>query len=130
MILVLVVLGLAIEYWYVAVPVGVLLLMGAVVNAQAKTKRQEEQALAEAARAREAETQRLAARKAWLAGPPPPLIPPGRFTETWFAEHVPGLHPGQVPMLLAALRSRGWTDAKIEERLAHHLARNEFWRPA
>jgi hypothetical protein len=127
-LLVLILLGLAIEYWYVALPILALFILGAMLSAGADSKLKEQRALEEAAGRREAEAQRLSAQQAWLKGRPPPLVPPGRFSETWFAENIPKMHPGQIPMLFVALRSRGWSDDKINERLAHHLARNEFSR--
>jgi hypothetical protein len=57
----------------------------------------------------------------WLDSPPPPMAFPGRFTQNWLAENVPYLHPGQVPMLMAELRARGWSDARINQRVAPYL---------
>jgi len=61
--------------------------------------------------------QERAAREAWLAGPPPPLSLPSRFTQQWLEEHVPSLHPGQVPVLLREMRARGWTEQRIADRV-------------
>ena len=84
-----------------------------------------EQAAEQARLAQEevAERQRQAhlARERWLAGPPPPLQFPGRFTQNWIAEHAPNLHPGQVPVLLTELRRRGWTETDIEQRFVPYL---------
>lgn len=68
-------------------------------------------------RARRART----AHEQWLAGPPPPLQLPGRFTQTWITQHVPHLHPGQVPVLLAELRRRGWTELDIDQRVTPYM---------
>jgi hypothetical protein len=74
--------------------------------------------------ARRAEERRQRARAAfaeWLAGPPPGLQMPGRFTAKWIAENVPTLHPGQVPVLIEEMRRRGWSTADIERRVAPYL---------
>jgi hypothetical protein len=60
-------------------------------------------------------------REQWLADPPPPLQLPGRFTQTWITKHVPHLHPGQVPVLIAELRRRGWTDPDIDQRVTPYM---------
>jgi hypothetical protein len=70
--------------------------------------------------ARQAREARLAHER-WLAGPPPPLTMPGRFTQTWIEHHVPGLHPGQVAPFMEELRRRGWSDADIEHRVRPYL---------
>ena len=73
---------------------------------------------------RRAEERRQRARAAyaeWLAGPPPALEMPGRFTAKWIAENVPTLHPGQVPVLVEEMRRRGWSAADIERRVAPYL---------
>ncbi|MGA9315338.1 MAG: hypothetical protein WBV77_11990 [Solirubrobacteraceae bacterium] len=57
----------------------------------------------------------------WLADPPPPLQLPGRFTQTWITQHAPHLHPGQVPVLIAELRRRGWTDPDIDQRVMPYM---------
>jgi hypothetical protein len=57
----------------------------------------------------------------WLADPPPPLQLPGRFTHTWITQHAPHLHPGQVPVLIAELRRRGWTDPDIDQRVMPYM---------
>jgi hypothetical protein len=101
--LILVVIGLVVTYWYVAVPLIVVLLIVGVVVASGSQDR---------ARKRHEE---------WLAAPPPPFIAPSRFTEKWIASNVPALHPGQVPDLLASLRSRGWSDENVGRRVVPHL---------
>jgi hypothetical protein len=63
----------------------------------------------------------------WLDGPPPTLYVPPRFSEQWFATHVPRLHPGQVPVLRAEMRARGWSDRHITQRLGRYLAQNPFY---
>lgn len=57
----------------------------------------------------------------WLAGPPPLLAMPGRFTQSWITHNVPSLHPGQIPLLMDELRRRGWSDSDIEQRVAPYL---------
>lgn len=61
------------------------------------------------------------AHERWLADPPPALLMPGRFTQTWIAQNAPNLHPGQIPLLKDELRRRGWTDADIEQRVEPYL---------
>lgn len=102
--------GLAIEYWYVSIPVALAL---AVVVMWSR---------------RRARTRRQEAEQAWLGAPAPPLAVPSRFTDRWFAANVPVMHPGQVPALLAALRSRGWSNEKIAERVGPHLSANPHVR--
>jgi hypothetical protein len=98
----------AVQYWYVTVPVA--LLIGVAAYYIVKEQR----------------ARRLEATRAWLAGPPPPLNYPGRVTENWLAGHVPYLHPGQVPMLMRELRSRGWSDQKLDDRVGRYLEQNPF----
>lgn len=74
----------------------------------------------------EVQAQAVAQRK-WLEGSPPTLYVPRRFSEGWFADNVPQLHPGQVPALIDELRARGWTDQRIQQRLARYLVMNPFW---
>ncbi len=127
--------GLAVKYWYVAAPIAILALVIYVGNRKAQKEREAQmeadrevervraqEAAVEAERRRaEEEADRLAT---WLAAPPPPLALPTRFTETWLSREVPRLHPGQVPELLAALHSRGWTDDRIDDRVARYLTAN------
>lgn len=95
-------------------------------EADAHAAEQQRQAAAVAAErdrrisAQSQERQRQAdlAHQQWLAGPAPPLQMPGRFTQNWLAANVPALHPGQVPPLLDELRARGWTDERIQARVA------------
>jgi hypothetical protein len=99
----------------------------AAAEAQAQAERAAIEAPALAARAAaEAQAQAVALRE-WLEGPPPTLYVPRRFSEDWFADNVPKLHPAQVPALLDELRARGWTDQRIQQRLARYLALNQFW---
>lgn len=103
----------AIKYWYVTVPV--LCLLGwriAVVRRDTGIK---------AAQRRQAEEE---AYRAWLAGPPPTLVVPGRFTDAWFARNVRDLHPGQIPALIGELHARGWTDNKIAVRVHPYIREN------
>lgn len=79
---------------------------------------QERQAHAQAA---ERANQARIAHAQWLAGPPPPLQLPGRFTQTWITQHVPQLHPGQIPVLFAELRRRGWTELDIDQRVKPYV---------
>jgi hypothetical protein len=145
------VIGLAIKYWYIAVPVlaiaGGATLWGRKLARDEVIKRAQIEAAAaqakvladDAARVRQQEdTLRLEAERrvrrdaqlaAWLVAPPPRLQAPGRFTENWFAEQVPLLHPGQIPMLEEALRNRGWKDDKIAHRLAPYLQENIWINP-
>jgi hypothetical protein len=83
--------------------------------AQRANALEQQRLMAERRAAREREEQ--LAHQRWLDGPPPAFRPPGRFTHTWLEAHVPALHPGQIPMLLAELRSRGWDEAKIAQRV-------------
>jgi hypothetical protein len=110
-LVVLIIAGLFIEYWQYMIPATALLvvLVAVLLSSKAAERRQREQEL----RRREYET--------WLAGPPPPFVPPRRFTQTWIASNAPKLHPGQVPVFLAELRSRGWSAADIDYRVRPHL---------
>lgn len=129
---VLVLIALVVTYWYIAVPlvviVGVVAIFALRADArraheraehQAQLQREHEQRQQALDRARERE--REANHRAWLAGPPPPLAMPGRFTPNWLAANAPHLHPGQVPMLLKELRARGWTDGRINDRVRPYL---------
>jgi hypothetical protein len=99
--------------------------------ASAKKRAAEQQRLAsEQAAKREQQARERAAEQAhqariaheqWLADPPPPLQLPGRFTQTWITQHVPHLHPGQVPVLITELRRRGWTDPDIDQRVMPYI---------
>jgi hypothetical protein len=100
----------AIKYWYFSLPGLVLAGLIAYRLFLATEERQLE-------RARQAE----AVHQAWLDGPPPPLPVPTRFTQTWIQDNVPLLHPGQIPTLLSELRSRGWNDSKIDQRVRPYL---------
>jgi hypothetical protein len=62
----------------------------------------------------------------WLDGPPPTLYVPTRFSEQWFAANVPRLHPGQIPVLFAEMKARGWSDQHIAQRLGRYLQQNPF----
>jgi hypothetical protein len=142
---------LAVKYWYVSVPVFVLVLLLAVLamraSARAEEVRQaeavrvyaEQQAAQQAADAEAARVHRVqqaaaaeARRQAeadWLASPAPTLYVPGRFTDRWFAEHAAGLHPGQVSVLIDELHERGWTDERIARRVLPHLRANPYLDP-
>ena len=61
--------------------------------------------------------------KAWLQTPQPPLVLPGRFTQTWFTENAARIHPGQVKSLVDELTSRGWSHEDIARRAVPHLTR-------
>lgn len=63
----------------------------------------------------------------WLNGPPPTLYVPPRFSEQWFAANVPRLHPGQVPVLRAEMKARGWSDQNIAHRLGRYLGQNPYY---
>jgi hypothetical protein len=131
------VIALIITYWYIAVPVlavlGILTAMIAKANAekraeQAKAnaeKRAEQERLLAERQAEEAAARAESQRK-WLAGPPPTLLVPARFTDKWFAEHAPYLHPGQVPALMQELHERGWTDDRIDRRVRPYLLKNPY----
>lgn len=102
-VVVLIAIGLAIEYWMYVVPIAVVLTVGAILVARDNRRRAEKR------------------HQAWLAGPPPPLEFPGRFTQTWFVKNGSYLHPGQIPILFRELRRRGWTDEDIATRAAPYL---------
>jgi hypothetical protein len=96
----------------------VLLLIAAVATLRPIFKRHARYATALAA---EQERQRVEAYRRWLEGPPPPLSLPGRFTQNWIAENVPQLHPGQLPVLMEELQARGWTEARIAQRVIPYV---------
>jgi hypothetical protein len=96
------------RYWYISIPAALLLCYLGWRLIGYRRERQE------------------AALAAWLAGPPPPLLVPSRFTEAWFRDNVPSLHPGQVPPLIEALGHRGWTEHKIVARVGPYLQANPF----
>jgi hypothetical protein len=103
------VIGLIVTYWVYKLLAGGVLLLIAVLVLYARARR-----------AAEAENAAREEYRTWYEGPPPPLTLPGRFTETWFSNHLPNLHPGQAPMLLDALRARGWSDDKISQMIDRH----------
>lgn len=107
--------GLVVAYWYIALPVA---LVSAVIAYL--VHRNDQRRLVEAQEAHAAQQQ------AWLAAPPPPLALPTRFTERWFENNVPYLHPGQVPRLMDELRARGWKDDRIQQRVGLFLGRNKY----
>jgi hypothetical protein len=127
----------AVKYWYITMPIAVIVAIvviagrkaGRRAREEAETAERLERAEAEKAAAARREQQRQAdehARERWLAAPPPALVSPGRFTDRWFADNIPQLHPGQVPMLRAELRARGWKDDRVEQRVGPYLARNPW----
>jgi hypothetical protein len=117
-----VVVALIVTYWYIAVPV--LLFLGAAVALLAKAG-----AKANAEKAAQEAAARERAQQEWLAGPPPALLLPARFTDKWFAEHAPHLHPGQLPILFKELHERGWPDDRIARRVNPYLLRNPHLAP-
>jgi hypothetical protein len=48
---------------------------------------------------------------------------PSRITGQWIRDHGSTLPPSEVPHLLEELRSRGWTEAEIENRVRPYLPR-------
>jgi hypothetical protein len=137
----LLVVGLAVKYWYVAVPLFMLVVIAVVASAsqrkhaqaeadRAWAEKEEAEAKQQVIRVKALEKQRVDEQQAWLEGPPPYLRLPGRFTEIWFAANVPGMHPGQVPALLDELFARGWTGERIKQRIAPYLAANQFYLDA
>jgi hypothetical protein len=119
---------------YIAAAVLLILTLGVLLMplfASAKKRAAEQQRLAsEQAAERQQQAREQAAERArqartaheqWLAGPPPPLRLPGRFTQTWITQHVPHLHPGQIPVLLAELQRRGWTELDIDQRVTPYM---------
>jgi hypothetical protein len=133
-----VVIGLIVKYRYVAVPLLVVggLMLVAVAKAAAEKQavaarlvqeRQESEARDRVTRQAAEADARAKARQAWLDGPPPTLRVPGRFTDKWFAENAPQLHPGQVPVLMTELHERGWTDDRIARRVRPYLLKNPYF---
>jgi hypothetical protein len=43
------------------------------------------------------------------------------FTQNWFLQNGPSLHPGHMPILARELRRRGWSDEDIRDRAAPYL---------
>jgi hypothetical protein len=72
-------------------------------------------------RTAEQQRQQAAAHRRWLMAPPERCSFPPRFTQEWIAANVPRLHPGQVPMLTAEMKARGWTEARIDARVGPFL---------
>jgi hypothetical protein len=101
---------LAIKYWYLTIP---LVVVGGIVFFIASSRAADRRLQEQERERREYEQ--------WLNGPPPPFLAPGRFTQKWIQANVPYLHPGQVAPLLEDLRSRGWSDTAIEQRVAAYL---------
>jgi hypothetical protein len=101
------------RYVIAALLLAVVLALAAIPFLGAASERR-----AEREREAQAEYQR------WLSGPPPTLVVPSRFTDRWFAENVPQLHPGQVPTLIGELRARGWKDDRISQRVGPYLDLN------
>jgi hypothetical protein len=95
--------GFAIKFWYVVVPSLIVWAVWLVATSS-----------------RRAERRRLA-HEAWLAGPAPPLVLPGRFTQNWIIANVPQLHPGQLHTMFAEMRARGWSEADIERRVSPYV---------
>ena len=120
----LIVVGLVITYWYVALPLAVAAGAIAVLVHRSNARALDEARRLEAQLQAEARRQRALQQQAWLAGPPPPLPLPSRFTERWFEDNVPNLHPGQVPLLIGELKARGWKDDRISQRVGPFLAHN------
>jgi hypothetical protein len=91
--------AVAIKYWYLTIPMIALwaLIVGAL---RVRSRRRHEQ---------------------WLADRAPPLPVPNRFTQNWISSNVQYLHPGHVTPLIHEMRSRGWSDADIERRVAPYL---------
>lgn len=117
----------------VVVPVALLATKGRRQEqaAAAQRRRVEQAAAAQQLRteqeAVEAKT-RAEAQQRWLEGPPPTLYVPRRFSEGWFADNVPKLHPGQLAPLRDEMLARGWTDERIARRLGRYLEMNPFLR--
>jgi hypothetical protein len=105
---------LAVQHPYVGLPsVAIAGVLAATVYGRVRTRH----------RLQEEEATRAAARsyQQWLEGPPPPLATPSRFTQTWIADNVPRLHPGQMPVLFEEMRSRGWSERDLELRVVPYL---------
>jgi hypothetical protein len=94
-----------------AVAAIVVAVQAALAPRRERALQQEREMLAERAKVLASEHQE------WLNGPPPPFQPPGRFTQSWLEDNVPHLHPGQIPMLVAELRARGWKEDRIAQRV-------------
>jgi hypothetical protein len=133
-----IVVALVVRSWAAAIPILAIALIVAARTAKNNSDRKAGaahlRARQEAANAwargeaEQKDAQRRAeAQQRWLERPPPPLRTPKRFTEKWFAANVPKLHPGQIPVLVAELRTRGWTSRRIEQRIGRHLAANPFY---
>ena len=78
--------GLAFEYWYISLPIGIVLLVMFLWTFDRR------------------EQKRRLAHEAWLNAPPPAFVPPGRFTQNWIVANVPYLHPGQVETMFTEMR--------------------------
>jgi hypothetical protein len=101
---------------YLGAALLLFVLAAATVAPLVRRERERQSELA-AQRAHEA----TLARQVWLDGPAPPLPLPSRFTQNWIAANVPYLHPGQVPVLLAEMRARGWSEERIDQRVRPYL---------
>lgn len=118
----------SLQHWYVVAPILLVLAVVGFYAFQAHEQAEAARRIREADERHREEAARVAARKAWAAGPPPAFVPPSRFTENWLATNVPSMHPGQLTFLKAAMRSREWDDGKIAARLAPYLAANDLIR--
>jgi TIR domain len=47
---------------------------------------------------------------------------PSRFTDAWFAEHVPAMDAVELEQLRDELRGRGWSDEEVDQRALAHPA--------
>ena len=107
-------------FWPYLLAAGVIIVVARIATQGGRAN------AAEAAKQRREE-----ALQRWLTGPPPPLALPARFSHGWWASNLPGMHPGQVPILLAEMRARGWTNERIQQRVGPYLRQNPYYgRPS
>lgn len=61
--------------------------------------------------------------------PPPGEYPPS-FTHAWLRQTLPSISPAEARAVLRRLRSRGWTEEELAERILPYMPRPGASQPA